>query len=67
MTPKKTILFIQKQASVENKKKDEDKYINNNDSNKNYNYGTTQLYYTPADKMEESFVTRQRVYIGSKN
>lgn len=58
----------QKKIAAEHKKDRENKYINNNDSTKDYHYGTTQLYYSPTDKMEESYsTTRQRVFIGSKN
>jgi hypothetical protein len=43
---------------------------NNNDSSKNYNFtnGTSQLYYAPTEKMEETaYATRQRVYLHNKN
>ncbi|CAG9808731.1 unnamed protein product [Chironomus riparius] len=60
--------YKKKRIAAEKKKDREHKYINNNDSTKDYHYGTTQLYYSPTDKMEESYsTTRQRVFIGSKN
>lgn len=59
---------LQKRIAAEHKKDKQDKFINNNDSTKDYHIGTTQLYYSPTDKMEESYsTTRQRVFIGSKN
>lgn len=65
-------IFVLFQTRVDDKKKhSEDKLLNNNDSTDNYNNysknDTTQLYYKPTEKMEESYVTiRQRAFV-SKN